>query len=81
MADYEADELEQLGSRIGQPYGVYVSCESMNAARAFLRHVLDGFDALVDTKHDEILPAHEFLALLNRRPEWDWRRQPSTNLR
>ncbi|CAL9677408.1 hypothetical protein SUDANB1_08105 [Streptomyces sp. enrichment culture] len=81
LADYEPDELEQVRAEIGEPYGVYVSCESMDAARAFLRHVLEGFDGLVDTNHFEILPAHEFLALLNRHPEWDWRRRPSTDLR
>ncbi|MFC8142832.1 hypothetical protein ACFUKV_13950 [Streptomyces paradoxus] len=58
-----------------------ISCQSMNAARAFLRRVLDGFDGLVDTNHFEILPALEFLALLDRHPEWDWRRRPSTDLR
>ncbi|MFJ9681777.1 hypothetical protein ACIRP2_27535 [Streptomyces sp. NPDC101194] len=81
LADYEPDELEQVASRIGEPYGVYVSCESMNAARVFLRRVLDGFDGLIDTNHDEILPANEFLALVDLHPEWDWRRRPSTDLR
>lgn len=81
LADYEPDELEQVTTRIGEPYGVYVSCESMDAARAFLCHVLDGFDGLVDTNHYEILPASEFLALVGRHPGWDWRRQPSTDLR
>jgi hypothetical protein len=81
LADYELDELEEVRSQIGEPYGVYVSCESMNAARAFLRRVLDGFGGLIDTNHHEILPAHEFVALLDRHPDWDWRRQPSTDLR
>lgn len=81
LADYEPDELEEVRSQIGEPYGVYVSCESMDAARVFLRHVLDGFDGLIDTNHHEILPAHEFVALLDRHPDWDWRRQPSTELR
>ncbi|WP_244291540.1 hypothetical protein [Streptomyces subrutilus] len=81
LADYESDELEQVRSQIGEPYGVYVSCESMDAARTFLRYVLDGFDGLIDTNHFEILPAKEFLALVDGYPEWDWRRQPSTALR
>ncbi|MFD4131271.1 hypothetical protein [Streptomyces goshikiensis] len=81
LADYEPDELEEVRSQIGEPYGVYVSCESMDAARAFLRHVLDGFDGLIDTNHHEILLAHEFVAFLDRHPDWDWRRQPSTDLR
>ncbi|GAA0324609.1 hypothetical protein GCM10010302_74690 [Streptomyces polychromogenes] len=80
LADYEPDELEEVRSRIGEPYGVYVSCESMDAARAFLRSVLDGFDGLIDTNHHEILLAHEFVALLDQHPGWDWRRQPSTDL-
>lgn len=81
LADYEPDEVEQVAAQIGEPYGVYVSCQSMNAARAFLRRVLDGFDGLIDTNHFEILPTHEFLALLDHHPEWDWRRRPSTDLR
>ncbi|MGI5372436.1 hypothetical protein [Streptomyces sp. A244] len=81
LADYEPDELEQVRSEIGEPYGVCVSCQSMDAARALLRHVLDGFDGLVDTDHFEILPAHEFLTLLGHHPDWDWRRRPSTELR
>jgi hypothetical protein len=81
LSDYEPDELEQVRSEIGDPYGIYVSCQSMDAARAFLRRVLDGFDGLVDTNHFEILPSHEFLTLLGRHPEWDWRRRPSTDLR
>ncbi|MEU2542797.1 hypothetical protein [Streptomyces iakyrus] len=81
LSDYEPDELEQVRSAIGEPYGVCVSCQSMEAARAFLRRVLDGFDGLVDTNHFEILPSHEFLALLSRHPDWDWRRRPSTDLR
>ncbi|MGI5142329.1 MULTISPECIES: hypothetical protein [unclassified Streptomyces] len=41
----------------------------MDAARAFLRHVLGGFDGLIDTNHFEILPANQFLA--DRYPGWD----------
>ncbi|MFI0940311.1 hypothetical protein [Streptomyces sp. NPDC021020] len=81
LAEYESDELELVTTRIGEPYGVCVSCESMDAARALLRHVLDGFDGLIDTNHGEILWADEFLALLDEHPAWDWRRQPSAALR
>ncbi|MFF3291723.1 hypothetical protein [Streptomyces sp. NPDC003023] len=80
LADYEPEELEQVRSRIGEPYAVYVSCQSMDAARAFLRDVLPGVDGLVDTNHHEILPANEFLTLVDRHPGWDWRRVPSTDL-
>ncbi|MER5277872.1 hypothetical protein ABT025_19240 [Streptomyces sp. NPDC002809] len=81
LADYEPDELEQVTAAIGEPYAVHVSCQSMDAARAFLREVLPGVDGLVDTNHFEILPASEFLALVDRHPGWDWRRRPSTDLR
>ncbi|MFC8094879.1 hypothetical protein [Streptomyces sp. NPDC057301] len=80
LADYEPDELEQVTTRIGEPYAVYVSCQSMDAARALLRELLPGVDGLVDTNHFEILQASEFLALVDRYPGWDWRRQPSTDL-
>ncbi|MFC9249478.1 hypothetical protein ACFT7S_37160 [Streptomyces sp. NPDC057136] len=80
LTDFEPDELDHLRTRIGEPYGVYVSCNSMDAARAFLRQVLAGFDGLVDTNHFEILPATEFLTLMDRYPLWDWRRRPSTDL-
>lgn len=80
LADYEPEELEQVTTRIGEPYAVYVSCESMDAARAFFREVLPGVDGLVDTNHYEILQASEFLTLVDRYPGWDWRRRPSTDL-
>ncbi|MFF1263663.1 hypothetical protein ACFVZT_43540 [Streptomyces sp. NPDC058321] len=80
LADYELEELEQVQvmNGIGEPYAVYVSCQSMDAARVFLREVLPGVDGLVDTNHHEILPVSEFLTLVDRFPGWDWRRQPST---
>lgn len=80
LADFEPEELEEVVTRIGEPYAVYVSCQSMDAARAFLRDVLPGVDGLVDTNHFEILKASEFLTLIDLHPEWDWRRQPSTDL-
>ncbi|MGW4228924.1 hypothetical protein ACWEF9_06480 [Streptomyces sp. NPDC004980] len=80
LADFEPEELEEVTARIGVPYGVHVSCESMDAARAFLGQVLPGFDGLVDTNHFEILPAEDFLTLIGRHPRWDWRRRPSTDL-
>ncbi|KQX59423.1 MULTISPECIES: hypothetical protein [unclassified Streptomyces] len=80
LSDYEPDELAELAARIGEPYGVYVSCQSMDAARTFLRSALDGFDGLIDTNHFDVLRAGEFLALLDRHPDWDWRRHPSTDL-
>ncbi|MDT9691760.1 hypothetical protein Q5762_26145 [Streptomyces sp. P9(2023)] len=80
LTDYEPDELDQVATRIGEPYAVYVSCQSMDAARAFLRDVLPGVDGLVDTNHHEILQASEFLTLVDRHPGWDWRRRPSTDL-
>ncbi|MFJ8853055.1 hypothetical protein [Streptomyces sp. NPDC102437] len=80
LADYEPDEIEQVTTRIGEPYAVCVSCRSMDAARAFLRDVLPGVDGLVDTDHFEILRASEFLTLVDSHPGWDWRRQASTDL-
>ncbi|WP_244529854.1 hypothetical protein [Streptomyces wuyuanensis] len=79
LADYEPDELGQVTASIGEPYAFYVSCQSMDAARAFLRDVLPGVDGLVDTNHFEILQASRFLTLLDSHPSWDWRRQPSTD--
>ncbi|OMI84636.1 hypothetical protein BSZ07_37780 [Streptomyces sp. M1013] len=80
LADYEREELDQVTTQIGEPSAVYVSCQSMDAARALLRDVLPGLDGLVDTNHYEILQTGEFLKLLDRYAGWDWRRQPSTDL-
>ncbi|MFG6300909.1 hypothetical protein, partial [Streptomyces rochei] len=66
LADYEREELDQVRTRIGEPYAVYVSCQSMDAARTLLRDVLPGLDGLVDTNHYEILQTSEFLKLLDR---------------
>ncbi|WP_405639631.1 hypothetical protein [Streptomyces sp. NBC_00019] len=68
LADYEPEEVEQLRPRIGEPYAVYVSCQSMDAARTFLRDVLPGVDGLVDTNHYDILQVSEFLTLVDRHP-------------
>ncbi|WP_405461125.1 hypothetical protein OG786_27340 [Streptomyces sp. NBC_00101] len=81
LADYEPEELARVAHRIGEPYAAYVECQSMDAARAFLREVLPGVDGLVDTNHFEILRASVFLALVERHPGWDWRRRPSTEVR
>ncbi len=80
LADYEPDEVEEVAARVGEPYGVWVASQSMEAARVFLREVLSGFDGLLDTNHGEILAAGEFLALIDRYPDWDWRRRESTEL-
>ncbi|MFE4335580.1 hypothetical protein ACFRQM_41145 [Streptomyces sp. NPDC056831] len=80
LADFEPEEPEQIAARIGTPYGVYVSGQSMEAVRAFLGHVLPGFDGLANTNHDDILPPREFLALIGCYPQWDWRRVPRTGL-
>lgn len=81
LADFEPQELEQVRTRIGEPYAVLVSSQSMDAARAFVRQVLPGMHGLVDTNHHEILQASEFLTLVERHPGWDWRRRPSTELK
>ncbi|MET8450903.1 hypothetical protein [Streptomyces sp. NPDC005209] len=80
LSDFEPEDLEEITARIGEPYGAYVSCESMDAARAFLRQVLTESTGLLDTNHHDVLPAGEFLDLLERHPQWDWRRVPSTDL-
>jgi hypothetical protein len=80
LADFEPEELDEITARFGDPYGAYVSCESMDAARSFLSRTLRGFTGLVDTNHYDVLPADEFLALLARHPRWDWRRTPSADL-
>lgn len=80
LADYEPEELGQVANGIGEPYAVYISCQSMDAARAFLRGVLLGLEGLVDTNYDEILRAGGFLMLVERCPGWDWRRQLSMDL-
>ncbi|MEV4926561.1 hypothetical protein [Streptomyces roseoverticillatus] len=71
LADYEPEELEEVTARIGEPYAVYVPCQSMDSARAFLRHVLPDADGLIDTNHHEILPTGGFLTRLDRYPQWD----------
>ncbi|MEU4114221.1 hypothetical protein AB0F71_06990 [Kitasatospora sp. NPDC028055] len=80
LRDFEPEDLEELTARIGEPYAVRVASESMAAARALLRHVLPGLAAIVDTDHWELIPSDDFLGLLARHPEWDWRRLPSTEL-
>jgi hypothetical protein len=80
LADFEPEELAEIAARIGEPYGVYVSCQSMDAARAFLTQALPGFGGLVDTNHYDVIAAGEFLALLAGHPQWDWRRVPSEEL-
>ncbi|MFE3879226.1 hypothetical protein ACFXPX_33085 [Kitasatospora sp. NPDC059146] len=80
LRDYEPEHLDEVTARIGEPYAVRVASESMDAARALLRHILPGLAATVDTDHWELIPSDDFLGLLARHPGWDWRRVPSTEL-
>ncbi|MGW0469299.1 hypothetical protein ACWDX6_29220 [Streptomyces sp. NPDC003027] len=75
LADFEPDEIEDARRRIGaEPRAIYVSCQSMDAARAFLAYALRGFSGLIDTNHGDVLEFAEFVDLIEKHPQWDWRR-------
>lgn len=75
LADYEPDEIEDAQRRIGsEPRAIYVSCQSMEAARMFLAHTLPSFSGLIDTNYGDVIEFAEFVDLIAVHPDWDWRR-------
>ncbi|MEU3845338.1 hypothetical protein AB0E88_35585 [Streptomyces sp. NPDC028635] len=81
LSDFEPEEVEDVRRRIGEePHAIYVSCESMDAARMLLSSVLPGFSGLIDTNHGDVIEFAEFVDLLDKHPQWDWRRTEVTEL-
>lgn len=81
LSDFEPEELEAARRRIeAEPHVIYVSCQSMEAARAFLAHALRGFSGLIDTDHGDVLEFAEFVDLIEEHPQWDWRRTEAAEL-
>ncbi|MEE1752863.1 hypothetical protein [Streptomyces sp. SP18CS02] len=52
----------------------------MHAARTFLSGPLRGFSGLIDTNHGDVLAFAEFLGLVDKHPQWDWRRTEVADL-
>ncbi|MER8041588.1 hypothetical protein [Streptomyces sp. NPDC094032] len=74
LADFAPEEIEDAARRIGEPPRViYVSCQSMDAARIFLSFVLPRFTGLIDTNHGDVVEFAEFVDLIEKHPRWDWR--------
>jgi hypothetical protein len=74
ISDFEPEEIDHVESILGETHAVYVACESMEAARAFLSDALQGVSGLVDTNHGDIVEIGQFLRLIKAHPSWDWRR-------
>ncbi|WP_282693336.1 hypothetical protein [Streptomyces sp. CC208A] len=75
LSDFEPEEIEEARRRTGaEPHAIYVSCQSMDAARMFLSYVLRGFSGLIDTDYGDVIEFAEFLDLIEKYPQWDWRR-------
>ncbi|MEU8763862.1 hypothetical protein [Streptomyces sp. NPDC048659] len=81
LSEFEPDEIEDARRRIGaEPQGIYVSCQSMDAARTFLAYALRGFSGLIDTNHGDVVDFAEFVDLIGKHPDWDWRRTELADL-
>ncbi|WMX45070.1 hypothetical protein RGF97_09675 [Streptomyces roseicoloratus] len=81
LADFEPEEIQDITQRVRtEPHAIYVSCQSMDAARTFLSHVLRGYSGLIDTNHGDVLEFAEFLDLIDKHPQWDWRRTEAAEL-
>ncbi|MFG3526299.1 hypothetical protein ACGF8B_06120 [Streptomyces sp. NPDC047917] len=80
LDDFEPEEIEEISRRIGEPFAIYLSCESMDAARGFLGEVLVGFSGLIDTNHGDVVEFGDFLRLIENHPQWDWRRVEVSDL-
>jgi hypothetical protein len=75
LSDFEPEDIEDMRQRIGEePRAIYVSCQSMDAARMFLSFTLRNFSGLIDTNHGDVLEFAEFVDLVEKHPQWDWRR-------
>ncbi|MEU8962698.1 hypothetical protein AB0C89_13450 [Streptomyces sp. NPDC048491] len=80
LADFEPEEIDDISARLGSPSAIYVSCESMDAARILLPEALDGFSGLIDTNHGDVVDFGEFTRLIKNHPQWDWRRTDVSEL-
>ncbi|MFJ1577492.1 hypothetical protein [Streptomyces sp. NPDC088182] len=74
LEDFEPEEAEEIYRRIGEPFAIYLSCESMDAARKLLGQALAGFSGLIDTNHGDVVEFGDFVTLIDNHPQWDWRR-------
>ncbi|MFE7126390.1 hypothetical protein [Streptomyces sp. NPDC057617] len=74
LADFEPEEVDDISAKLGAPFAIYVSCESMDAARVLLPKVLEGFSGLIDTNHGDVVDFGDFTRLIKSHPQWDWRR-------
>ncbi|MGO4634157.1 hypothetical protein AB4225_25040 [Streptomyces sp. 2RAF24] len=81
LADFGSEEIEDAMRRIGEPvHAIYVSCQSMDAARTFLAYALRGFTGLIDTNNGDVVEFAEFVDLIDKHPQWDWRRTEVADL-
>ncbi|MFF4371641.1 hypothetical protein [Streptomyces sp. NPDC001594] len=80
LADFEPEEIDDISTRLGSPSAIYVSCESMDAARILLPKALEGFSGLIDTNHGDVVEFGEFTRLIKNHPQWDWRRTDVSEL-
>jgi hypothetical protein len=80
LSDFEPEEVSHVTSNLGDPRVIYVSCQSIGAARSLLAVLLDGLSGLIDLNNGEILAFAEFLRLLDGNPDWDWRRTTAEEL-
>ncbi|MFF3907052.1 hypothetical protein ACFYZJ_13885 [Streptomyces sp. NPDC001848] len=76
LEDFEPEEPAEVTKAVGEPYGVYLACQSMEAARALLPEVLAGRSGLIDLNQGDVLEFQAFLRLLERLPAWDRCRTP-----
>ncbi|WP_405767297.1 hypothetical protein [Streptomyces sp. NBC_01538] len=75
LSDFEPEDIEDMRQRIGEePRAIYVSCQSMDAARTLLTFTLRNFSGLIDTNHGDVIEFAEFVDLVEKHPQWDWRR-------
>jgi hypothetical protein len=71
--ELEPEELERLQSMIATPVFYAVDFSDIRLVRKVMEAIADDPDLVVDNDHGVLMPGSEFVELLRRRPDWDWR--------
>ncbi|MFO0588691.1 MAG: hypothetical protein U0441_14170 [Polyangiaceae bacterium] len=74
--ELEPEELERFKTMFGNPVFYTVDFSDIHLCRRVLFALADDPALWVDNDHGTLLSGPDFLDLLRRRPDWDWRRKP-----
>jgi hypothetical protein len=72
-SDLEPDARARIAAAILQPVFYTVDLSDLNLCRRVLLVIADDPRLLIDNDHRVLLPGADFVRVLRRQPDWDWR--------